>query len=254
VPFAHYNLVKLPDAISDDQAILLSDIFPTGYFGAQNAEIKPGNTVAVFGCGPVGQFAIASAWMLGAQRVLAVDCLPDRLEMARSQGAEAIDFGAEDPVAMIHQLTGGIGVDRVIDAVGVDAVSQQGQPEQVRAVAPETNPQGPNWQPGNAPSQVLTWGVEAVCKAGTVSIIGVYPPAAQSFPIGAAMQKNLTLKMGNCNHRTLIPILIDAVVSGRCDPVKVLTQREPMTDVIAAYKAFDTRQPGWVKVALKQAA
>jgi threonine dehydrogenase-like Zn-dependent dehydrogenase len=122
IPFAHVGLVKLPKEVSDDEAILISDIFPTGYFGAELAEITPGDTVAVFGCGPVGQFAIASAKLKGAGRVLAVDCLPDRLEMAQHQGAEIIDFSAEDPVARIKELTGGIGVDRAIDAVGVDAM------------------------------------------------------------------------------------------------------------------------------------
>lgn len=251
IPNAHVNLVRLPADITDEQAILLSDIFPTGYFGADNAEIAAGDTVAVFGLGPVGQFAVASAWMKGAGRVLAVDSRTDRLEMARDQGAECIDFTKEDPVDIIRQLTGGIGVDRVIDAVGIDAEAPgEGQPDTVAQVAPQTNPSGDNWHPGNAPSQALQWGVEAVCKAGTLSIIGVYPQTAQSFPIGAAMMKNLTLKMGNCNHRTYIPDLIDVVRSGVCDPVGVLTQLEPLTDVIDAYKSFDRRKSGWVKVEL----
>ena len=121
IPHANIGLIKIPDAITDDQAILLSDVFPTGYFGAEMAEITPGDTVAVFGCGPVGQFAIASALLLGAARVFAIDHLPDRLDMARCQGAEVINFDIEDPVATLQRLTGGIGVDRAIDAVGVDA-------------------------------------------------------------------------------------------------------------------------------------
>ena len=123
VPFANVGLVKLPDDITDDQAILLSDIFPTGYFAGELAEISEGDTVAVFGCGPVGQFAIASAKLLGASRILAVDTVATRLQMAQHQGAEIIDFNAEHPVQAVRQLTGGIGVDRVIDAVGVDAES-----------------------------------------------------------------------------------------------------------------------------------
>lgn len=254
VPDAHVNLVKLPPDLSDDQAILLSDIFPTAWFGADNAEITAGDTVAVFGLGPVGQFAVISAFLKGANRVIAVDSRADRLDMARRQGAECIDFSQEDPVEIIRQLTGGIGVDRVIDAVGIDAEAiGEGQPDQVRQIAPQTNPQGPNWHPGNAPAQALQWEVEAVAKAGTLSIIGVYPQTAQTFPIGGAMMKNLTMKMGNCNHRTYIPELIDIVRSGACDPVSVLTQLEPMSDVIAAYKAFDTRQPGWIKVELAAA-
>ncbi len=121
VPFANIGLVKIPEAVSDNQAIMISDIFPTGYFGADNAEIDDGDTVAVFGCGPVGQFAIASAFLMGAGRVLAVDRIKSRLSMAQAQGAEIINFEDEDPIEVIREFTGGIGVDRVIDAVGVDA-------------------------------------------------------------------------------------------------------------------------------------
>ncbi len=121
IPYANVTMVKLPDAVSDDQAILISDIFPTGWFGADIANIDDGHTVAVFGCGPVGLLSIASAWRMGAGRVIAVDNVASRLEMARSQDAEPVDFGTEDPVAVIVELTGGIGANRVIDAVGVDA-------------------------------------------------------------------------------------------------------------------------------------
>ncbi len=131
IPFAHYGMVKLPPEVDDDRAILISDIFPTGYFGAELAEIKPGNTVAVFGCGPVGLFTIASASLMGAGRILAIDTVPSRLEMARDLGAEAIDFNAEHPVEAIQRLTGGIGVDRAIDAVGVDAYMPEHGPGKV---------------------------------------------------------------------------------------------------------------------------
>ena len=263
IPYANAGLVKLPQEVTDDQAIMISDIFPTGYFGADIAEIEPGDTVAVFGCGPVGLFAIASAKLLGAGRVIAIDTISSRLEMAREQGAEIIDFNAEDPVEMIRELTGGIGVDRAIDAVGVDANAPENGPaaekaqkqaeqfqQEVQQVAPETNPQGANWHPGNAPSQALEWAVQGLAKAGTLSIIGVYPPTLKSFPIGMAMNKNLTINMGNCNHRKYIPPLVDMVRDGTVDPAKILTQVEPIMSVIDAYKAFDTRQPGWVKVEL----
>jgi threonine dehydrogenase-like Zn-dependent dehydrogenase len=263
VPFAQVTLVKLPDEVSDDQAILISDIFPTGYFGADMADIKPGHTVAVFGCGPVGQFAITGAKLLGAGRVFAVDTVPSRLAMAKWQGAEVIDFNAEQPVETLRRLTGGIGPDRAIDAVGVDAVHpdrgpaaaqaqhQQGQFQQeVAQVAPQKNPKGSNWAPGDAPSQVAEWAVQAVAKAGTISIIGVYPPTMQRYPIGQAMNKNLTLHMGNCNHRKYVPTLVDLVQNGTLDPTAILTEREPMMSAIDAYKAFDTRQPGWIKVEL----
>ena len=121
IPFANVGLVKLPNEVTDDQAILISDIFPTAYFGADIAGIKPGDTVAVWGCGPVGQFTILSALMMDAGRVIAIDHIPSRLEMAKQQGAEVINFEQEHPVETIQQLTGGIGVDRAIDAVGIDA-------------------------------------------------------------------------------------------------------------------------------------
>lgn len=267
VPFANVGLVKLPDDVSDEQAILLSDIFPTGYFGAKLAEIRDGDTVAIFGCGPVGQFAIASAQLLGAGRVIAVDCEASRLAMARAQGAEVVDFNVDDPVETIRRLTRDIGVDRAIDAVGVDAGTAETGPAAWEAkqhheqfareraeVAPRTTPDNGHWNPGAAPSQALDWSVAALAKAGTLSLIGVYPEAMQSFPIGKAMNKNLTIQMGNCNHRRYIPSLIRLIQSGAVDPLRVLTQREPMTSAIAAYEAFDERRPGWIKVELRPAA
>lgn len=261
VPLAAAGLVKLPDAISEEQAILMSDIFPTGYFAAQLAQISAGDTVAVFGCGPVGQFAIASAKLLGAGRVFAVDCVESRLEMACGQGAEAIDFEREDPVDAILRLTGGIGVDRAIDAVGVDALrahrgpaSDNGAGErfdrEVRDVAPAARPKGRLWKPGDGPSQALSWAVESLAKAGTLAIVGVYPPGDRHFPIGVAMNRNLTVNMGNCNHRAIIPGLIELVGTGTFDPARVLTQSEPLLSALDAYRAFDLREPGWIKVKL----
>ena len=268
IPLAHVGAVKLPDEVSDDQAILISDIFPTGYFGADLAQIKRGDTVAVFGCGPVGQFAIASARLLGAGRIFAVDCFPDRLATARAQGAEVIDYNAENPVEALKRLTRGIGPDRAIDAVGVDAnqpsrglaswlpsAEKSRHAEEVEEVAPKTNPDGDNWRPGDAPSQVLDWAVQALAKAGTLSIIGVYPQTARFFPIGMAMNKNLTVNMGNCPHRKYIPMLVDLVRNGTIDPTKVLKEEvEPMESVLDAYRAFDVRRPGWIKVELKPTA
>ncbi|MFP3547476.1 zinc-dependent alcohol dehydrogenase [Rhizobium sp. SIMBA_035] len=262
VPWANVNLVKLPDDISDDQAILMSDILTTGWFGADLADIEEGHTVAVFGCGPVGQFAIASAKVMGA-RVIAVDRLDDRLEMARRQGAETVNFEKEDPIETILALTGGIGVDRAIDAVGVDAQHahhgpagdqahkhQQDYSEEQEKIEPEAIKDGSQWVAGDAPTQSLDWAIEALCKAGQLSIIGVYPPTDRVFPIGKAMNKNLTVKMGNCNHRRYYATLIDLVRSDVIDPLKILTQVEPMQGAIQAYEAFDQRQPGWIKVEL----
>lgn len=254
IPYAHVGLVKLPAEVTDDQAVLLSDIFPTGYFGAELAEIRPGDTVAVFGCGPVGLFAIIAAFMMGAGRVLAIDAVDSRVEAARRLGAEGINFRQENPVEAIKSITGGIGVDRAIDAVGVDAMSaKRNDPEgaeELKRIVPKPKPKNGNWVPGNHPSQVLSWAVEALAKAGTLSVIGVYPDSARVFPVGEAVEKNLTVQMGNCNHRKYIPGLIRAVRAGEINPAEVLTQVEPLSSAIAAYECFDRREPGWIKVAM----
>lgn len=259
IPFAATTLVKVPDGVSDEQAIVTSDIFPTGYFGADLAEIRPGRTVAVFGCGPAGQCAILSAKLKDAGRIFAVDAVASRLERARAQGAETIDYSREDPVAALRDMTDGIGVDRVIDAVGVDANHPAATPplaarqfaEEARRIAPGARVENGHWRPGDAPSQVLAWAVEALAKAGRLAIIGVYPEAARTFPIGAAMNRNLTLAMGNCNHRKYVPRLLEMIAAGLADPAPLLSKTEPITAAIEAYEAFDQRRPGWLKVKLE---
>jgi threonine dehydrogenase-like Zn-dependent dehydrogenase len=267
VPFADVGLVKLPDEVSDDQAILLSDIFPTGYFGAKLAQVGPGKTVAVFGCGPVGLFAIVSARLLGASRVYAVDAVPSRLEAARRQGAETIDYQVHDPVQRLKELTQGAGVDCVIDAVGVDANRPHEGPAagksealksefkaELRATAPKAHPHGGHWHPGDAPTQVLRWAVESLRGAGSLGIIGVYPPQVATFPIGAAMNKNLSVQAGNCPHRRYVPHLIELVRSRAVDPTQVITNTAPLAAAIDAYERFDQREDGWIKVELKPGA
>ena len=266
IAYAAANLVKLPESVSDDQAILISDIFPTAWFGADIAEIKDGDTVVVFGCGPVGQFAIASAKLHGAGRIFAVDCVESRLQMACDQGAEAINFNEEDPLEVLKRMTGGIGPDRAIDAVGLDAVAPSAGParkqakqrraefrKEVKALEPEAQTRGKQWRAGDAPSQVLDWAIECLAKAGTLSIVGLYPEG-RLFRIGEAMDKNLTIKAGATPHRKYIPHLVDLVASGVIDPTTVLTQTEPLVDAIEAYKAFDRHDQGWVKVELKPEA
>jgi threonine dehydrogenase-like Zn-dependent dehydrogenase len=267
IPYANVGPVKLPEHVTDEQAILISDIWPTGHFGADLAEVSDGDTVAVFGCGPVGQFSIASAWLMNAGRVLAVDNDESRLEMARAQGAEVINFDEEDPVEVIYELTGNIGVDRVIEAVGIDAeppssgpaAEQSAQPEEqaqeeLNRVAPETNPQGDLWVPGQAPSQSINWSAQAVKKAGVIGVIGVFPPQAMIAPIGVVQQRNLTVRGGNCNHRKYIPMLVGLTATGALDPTEILTNVEPLTGAIEAYETFDRREPGWIKVELNPAA
>ena len=259
IPYAHVTCVKLPDEVADDDAILLSDIFPTAWFGARLAGVSDGDVVAVFGAGIVGMFAILSAQLQGAGRVLAVDQLPSRLEQARRLGAETVDFSREDPVETLKRLTGGPGPDRIIDAVGADAESpgddrSEEFADEVSELAPDQPGADSGFRrPGDAPSQALRWEVDALAKAGTLSLIGVYPPAAEHFPIGMAMNKNITMRMGNCNHRRYIPELVELVRSGVVRPSGLITQVDDMTGAIDAYETFDQRREGWHKVVLDPA-
>lgn len=266
IPWAQNTMTKLPDAITDDQAILLSDIFPTAWFGAQLAGVSRGDIVVVLGAGIVGQFAVASAFKQGAGRVIVVDGIADRLDRARALGAEVVNFNDDDPVEAVMNLTNAIGADCVIDAVGIDAERPKSGPaavdgedgkafdEEVQQVAPEADPDGDLWRPGDGPSQASRWAVEMVAKYGRIGIIGVYSPLAEVYPIGAAMNKNLTIRMGNCDHHSVTPPLIDMVAAGVFDPAALITEHEPIDDAIAAYEAFDRREPGWIKVALSTGA
>ncbi|RPE78098.1 MULTISPECIES: alcohol dehydrogenase catalytic domain-containing protein [unclassified Frondihabitans] len=263
VPFAQNTLTPIPDGVTDDQAILLSDIFPTSWFGAQLADIRRGDNVAVYGAGIVGQLAVASAFRQGASRVFAVDGIQTRLAVALGQHAEVVDFNHEDPVEAIMDATRGMGVDAVIDAVGVDAQSPKSGPaaeaaaeqsddlaREVAQVAPEQNTDGDNWIPGDAPSQAAQWAVQTVAKYGRIGIIGVYSPDMASYPIGAAMNKNLTIRMGNCDHHSVTPPLVDLVATGLFDPTAFITQELPTTSAIDAYRSFDRREEGWLKTVL----
>src|SRR5579884_3458268 len=236
IPFANVGAVKLPDEVSDDDAILLSDILPTAYFAADMASIKPGHSVAVLGCGPVGQMAIASAKLMDAGRIFAVDAEPSRLEIARKQGAETIDFSRENPVEVIKELTGAIGVDCVIEAIGIDAYKEAHPPKQ--------------WAKGDAPQMPLEGAVEMVAKAGHVSVVGLYPQGFKDFDFGKAFGKNITIRMGDCPHRRYLPKLVRMVASGVLHPARILTKRLAFDDAIDAYRAFDKHEQGWLKVEL----
>jgi threonine dehydrogenase-like Zn-dependent dehydrogenase len=260
VPFANVGMVKLPEWISEDQAIMLSDILPTAFFGAEMAEITRGDVVAIFGCGPVGLMAIQCAFLKGAGRIFAIDAIPDRLDRAQFLGAEIINFANEDPVKTIHELTGGVGADRVIDAVGIDAELPQKivqETEKAEMYSDELNhirkagTLSEEWEHGNAPSAVLEWAVDALDKAGTLSIIGVYPETMRTFPIGKAMNKNLRINLGNCNHRKYIPYMMSLVHEGNFILSNVISQAIPFSEAINAYREFDRKKSGWVKVALK---
>jgi threonine dehydrogenase-like Zn-dependent dehydrogenase len=219
------------------------------------------------GCGPVGLFSILGAWHKGAQRVIAVDRLPDRLDKARELGAETINFEEENPIEAIRELTGGIGPDRAIDVVGVDAFMPTKGPmrvlekraeqyaEQVERLAEAgAATDAAHFAVGDAPSLSLEWATEALAKAGTLAIIGVYPQSHNAFPIGTAMNKNITMRMGNANHKKYVQELVELVRRGGLKPEHILSQMEPMTDVIAAYETFDAQNKGWVKVELNPAA
>jgi threonine dehydrogenase-like Zn-dependent dehydrogenase len=263
VPFANVIAVPLPDSVTDEQGIMISDIWPTAWFGGRLAEIGKGDTVAVFGLGPVGQFAVLSAHLQGAGRVFGIDGVASRLDAARRLGAEVIDYNAEDPVAALRELTGGVGPDRVVDAVGVEAERPKSGPaaEQAREqgaeldaaraqAAPQTNEQGDLWHPGDAPTQAAQWAVQAVANAGTIGVIGVYPPQLKAYPFGEAFNKNLTIRTGNCPHRRYIPELVRLTASGVVDPATVLTQVDTVPEAIDAYESFDRREEGWIKTAL----
>lgn len=265
VPFADVGLVKLPDDISHDQAILLSDIMPTSYMAVEMAAVDVDDSVAVFGCGPVGQLAIAFLKQFNVAKIIAIDNEPSRLEMARQQGAQTINFDEKDPVQALKELTHKQGPNKIIDAVGIDAMhphyglwghlknfSKIRQfKQEVKEVAPITNPHDDgNWYPGNAPSQVFEWAVESIAKAGTLSIIGVYTELLRFFPIGKATEKNLIIRMGNCNHRKYIPMLMQWIRNDTFDPLPFLTQKLPFDEIITAYKHFDRREKGWIKVAI----
>lgn len=263
IPYAQTTLVPVPDNVTDDQAILCSDIYPTAWFGARLAEVSPGDTVLVLGAGVVGQFAILSAKQQGAGRVIVVDGIDTRLAAALEQHAEIVNFNAESPVECVRALTGGIGVDRVIDAVGVDAqrpargpaaeqAEQQAErfEQERRQAAPDAEPRDGQWVPGDAPSLAEQWAVQAVAKAGTVGVIGVYPPGFSSFPLGAAMNRNLTVQLGNCNHRRYVPALLDKVAAGIVDPTAFITQRVEPESAVEAYESFDRRDEGWIKTAI----
>ena len=263
VPWARNTLTPIPDGLSDEDAILLSDILPTAWFGAELGAVSAGDVVVVFGAGVVGQLAIASAFLQGAARVISVDGIDTRLAQSLAQNAEIVDFNAEDPVEAILGLTNGAGADVVIDAVGVDAQTPESGPaaaeaqenaeefeQEVEQVAPDADPDGETWVPGDAPSQAARWAIESVAKYGRLSIIGVYPPTLTTYPIGAAMNKNLTIRLGNCDHHTVTSSLLQLVTTGAFDPSAFITQHADLGSAIDAYRAFDRREPGWIKTVL----
>lgn len=244
VPFADVGPIKVPDGIEDEQVLFLSDIFPTGYMAAENAGIEPGDTVAVWGAGPVGQFAIQSAWMFGAGRVIAIDNVPERLAMAESRGkAETIDFDEVKVYDRLMEMTNGRGPDRCIDAVGAEAHGGGA----IDAVVDKVKA---SLYLGTDRPHVLREAIMCCRKGGTLSVPGVYIGFLDKIPFGALMNKGLTIRTGQTHtHRYLAPLL-DMVVNGKIDPSFVITHRAGLEDGPDLYQRFRDKQDGCIKVVM----
>ena len=246
VPLADVNCQVMPTDLTDHQLVFLSDIFPTGYMAVEHCNVRPDDTVAVWGCGPVGQFTIRSALLLNAGRVVAIDngeMVPERLAMARAAGAVTIDNSREDVYERLLDLTGGIGPDVCIDAVGMEAHG--------------TNPvehaydKAKTWVLGESDRPaVVRQAIECCRKAGTVSIAGVYGGVADKIPVGALMNKGLTIKTGQTHVHKYVPELLELVRQGKIDPGFVVTHRIPLTQAEHGYHIFREKKDGCVKVVL----
>ncbi|MDB5773307.1 MAG: fdm 4 [Burkholderia sp.] len=246
VPFADVGPVKVPDGIPDEQVLFLSDIFPTGYMAAENAEIEPGDTVAIWGCGPVAQFAIQSAWMLGAGRVIAIDRVPERLQMAERCGkAETINFSEIDGSVYdkLMEMTNGRGPDRCIDAVGAEAHGTGS------ADALLDRAKMAVYLATDRP-HALREAMMAVRKGGTISVPGVYVGLLDKIPFSAVMNKGVTIKTGQTHVPRYYERLLKKIVGGEIDPSFVITHRRPLADGPGLYKTFRDKEDGCIKVVL----
>ena len=245
VPFADVGPIKIPDGLADEKVLFISDIFSTGYMAAENCDIQPGDVIAVWGCGPVGQFAIKSAYMLGAERVIAIDYVPERLRMAQEQGrAEVINYEENrDVIEALKEMTGGRGPDACIDAVGMEAhgtsiLSMYDEIKQKTRLSTDR-------------PIALREAIQACRKGGTVSVPGVYGGFLDKFPFGAAFAKGLTFRMGQTHvHRYLRPLL-ERIERGEIDPSFVITHRLSLDDAPHGYDIFKHKEDGCIKVVLK---
>jgi threonine dehydrogenase-like Zn-dependent dehydrogenase len=243
VPFADVGLFKIPEGLTDEQVLFLTDIFPTGYMAAENCDIQPGDTVAIWGCGPVGQFAIRSAFLLGAERVIAIDRVPERLRMAQEGGAEILNYEEIETGEALREMTGGRGPDSVMDAVGMEAhgMGLEGFYDKVKQAA-RLETDRPN---------VLRQAIVACRKGGTVSVPGVYTGFVDKMPMGAFMNKGLTMKTGQTHvHRYLGP-LTERIQKGEIDPSFLVTHRLPLERAPHAYEIFKHKREHCIKVVLK---
>ena len=243
VPFADVGPIKIESDLPDEQVLFLSDVFPTGHMAAENADIEEDDVVAIWGCGPVGQFAIQSAWMLGAGRVVAIDRVPERLQMAREHGdAETIDFENEDVYERLMEMTGGRGPDRCIDAVGTEAhgtglmgmADKAKQEMHLEADRPH----------------VLRQAIRCCRKGGTLSVPGVYLGHVDNLPFGPLMNKALTVKTGQTHVQRYLDPLLQRIESGDIDPSFVITHEAPLEKGPELYETFRDKEDGCIKVVL----
>ena len=243
VPYADVGPFKVPAHLPDEQVLFLTDIFPTGFMAAENCEIERGETIAVWGCGPVGQFAIRSAFLLGAGRVIAIDTVPERLRMASEAGAETLDSMEDDIFHRLKDMTGGIGPDACIDAVGMEAhgASIDYWYDKAKTMALMATDR----------ASTLRQAIHCCRKGGIVSIPGVYGGFIDKVPMGAAFNKGLTLKMGQTHVHRYLPRLLEHIESGDIDPSFVVTHTVPIDDAPEMYKTFRDKKDGCVKVVLK---
>jgi threonine dehydrogenase-like Zn-dependent dehydrogenase len=241
VPFADIGPMKIPDGMDDEDVLFLSDIFPTGYQAAEMGGIREGDTVVIFGCGPVGYFAQVSARLMGAGRVIAVDHLPYRLRFAEQfSGAETVDFSkVDDIVTHLKEMTGGRGPDVAIDAVGLEADGSAMHEFLGRVLKLEAGA-----------ATAIGWAIHTVRKGGTVVLIGVYGPPWNLVPMGTAMNKGLTLRMAQCNTKRYMPHLLEHILEGRVTPKDVISHRLPLADVAHAYDMFAAKTDECRKVVL----
>jgi threonine dehydrogenase-like Zn-dependent dehydrogenase len=245
VPYADVGPIKIESDLPDEKVLFLSDIFPTGFMAAENAEIEPGDTIAVWGCGPVAQMAIQSCWMLGAGRVIAIDRVPERLEMARTFGkAETINFEEENVYERLNSMTEGRGPDRCVDAVGVEAHGAGA----VDAVLDNVKTAV---KLGTDRAHVLREAILCCRKGGTVSVPGVYVGVIDKLPFGAVMNKGLTIKTGQTHVQRYTGPLLQKIEGGEIDPSFVITHSLPLEEAAAGYKTFRDKEDGCIKVVLK---
>jgi threonine dehydrogenase-like Zn-dependent dehydrogenase len=243
VPFSDVGPIVIPDGLEDDKVLFLSDILPTGWMAAENAMIEPGDTVAVWGCGPVGLFAVQSAFKMGAHRVIAIDHFPHRLELAKKFGAETINFEETDTYEALMEMTGSIGPDAVIDAVGLEAHGffADNIVDQIKA----------STFLGTDRPHALRQAIVACRKGGRVSIPGVYGGFVDKFPAGAMMEKGLTVKTGQTHVQKYLPQLLEMIGNGELDTTFLISHRLPLEQAPEGYRMFKEEQNTCTKVVLK---